>query len=340
MGRGGRFSGDWSARRGDRFGWVGLYGGVDRWIMRRLGFCWLLAVGLLGATPDHSVVVDERFLGSNATEYALLRTETDNQGSYYISRAKTWLDEYSKEDSRREKRRSTLLLDVRRSVDAGHQDPNTPAPVTETVESENATVSFASLLLRYPRRSTEGWGDEKLAKIDAAAVSGISFERRELLAETTMISEVIFGGRPAGEAWKLSGVSDDGNTIFLHLAMGNDQDRATRVMAVPSGESKRTLDQLQLEPIYLVAGTYDQRELAVARAAELRDLAREKKLYGFQPEVWAMLPPTDRITFVVVARGSGEVIKSGNIPSWESALGIHFVPTASDRFQERIWVTR
>ena len=71
-----------------------------------------LAAGGLFATPDHAVDVKERFFGSNATDYAVLRTEDDNQASYYQHRVKTWLDEYSKEDALRNNVKSTLLLDV------------------------------------------------------------------------------------------------------------------------------------------------------------------------------------------------------------------------------------
>jgi hypothetical protein len=40
------------------------------------------------ATPDHQITVREQFLGSNKDGYVILRTEYDNQGSYYSSRTR------------------------------------------------------------------------------------------------------------------------------------------------------------------------------------------------------------------------------------------------------------
>lgn len=71
----------------------------------------LLAIGILAAplaaTPDHAVTVNERLFGANATDYAVLRIEDDDQGSYYTFRVSTWLDEYSKESRGLGKTRSS-----------------------------------------------------------------------------------------------------------------------------------------------------------------------------------------------------------------------------------------
>ncbi len=50
---------------------------------------------MASGTPDHRITSEERILGSNPDSYITLRTETDNQGSYYHYRTKRFLVEIS-----------------------------------------------------------------------------------------------------------------------------------------------------------------------------------------------------------------------------------------------------
>ncbi|HEY1123409.1 MAG TPA: hypothetical protein VGE67_17470, partial [Haloferula sp.] len=74
--------------------------------------------GLANASPDHIVTTKERLLGSNDKAYAVLRTELDNCGSYYESKAKVHLIERFADGSAPEK--STLLSETQRVIDATH----------------------------------------------------------------------------------------------------------------------------------------------------------------------------------------------------------------------------
>lgn len=301
---------------------------------------WTCLAGSSFATPDHSITVDERFFGSNATEYAVVRTEVDNLCSYYQSRVTTWLDEYSKEDTQREKVRSTLLLDVSRHRDADHADPDTPVPVTEELNSKDGTLKLATLLERYPTLATVAWTPEMIAKMTVDPKSGIRFRNREFITSDAVVSMVLFGQRHPDEDWQLDGVSGDSNCIYLQLSIGQDENPEKRVMCVAPGISKRVMDQAGMQPVYLVAGTFETREAAVARALDLRKLASERKNYSFHPEVWSMLPATDKITYLVTDGASKELIESGRIPQVEEELGIDFLPVSSERFMERIPMTR
>lgn len=283
------------------------------------------------ATPDHSVEVRERFFGSNKTDYAILRTEDDNQCSHYVSRVATWLDEYSKDDARRENPHRTLLLDV-----TYHRDPDTPAQVTEEPNSKDATLDLASLLQRYPTRALTPWTPEGMAKMFTNPKAGIHFRNRELIGSAEFISQVLFGGSEPDATWRLDSVSGDMDSIYLQLSAGQDENQQTRLLCVPPAISKRINDQLAMQPLYLVAGTFATKDAAIARTKELRRLAREKKLYGFHPEVWSSLPASDKTTYLVVDGYSTETIASGRIPTIESELGIDYLPMPSERFIERI----
>lgn len=291
----------------------------------------LLAEGGLFATPDHAVDVKERYFGSNATDYAILRTEDDNQSSYYQNRVTTWLDEYSKEDALRENVKSTLLLEVsyQRHPD---QKPNSPA--TEVIHSQDTTLGLATLLARYPERAAEPWTAEDRAKLSVDSDRGIDFGN-VFFFDGGVISREIFGGRHNGEKWTLDQVSGDVNAIYLQLSCGQDEGRETRLLCLPPARSKQVKDQMTMQPIYLVAGTFDTKESAVARAQELVKKAREMKFYGIHPEVWSARPPTDKMVWHVVEAFSKEMIQNNAVPRTEETLGVRLVPMTSKSFIER-----
>lgn len=306
-------------------------------------FCLLAIVGLaspLSATPDHSVTVNERFFGANSTEYAVLRVEDDNQGSYYTSRVRTWLDEYSKESRGLGKIRSTLLLDVTYQRDVNHSDRNTPVPVTESVNSRDATHSMAELLQRYPGQAGRDWTQEQLAKIEVHPEAGIHFRRRVHFFDGGVIVREVFGDRHHGETWTLDGVSEDMNILYLRLTMGQDHGRESRIVTVPPQITKQVLDQSTMQPVYLVAGRFDSLEEALSRGQALLEKARGLKIYNFHPEIWSSRPPADRIEYLVAETYSKELIESAGIPQIEKALEIDFTPVSSERFIERTFVQK
>jgi hypothetical protein len=95
-----------------------------------------------------------------------------------------------------------------------------------------------------------------------------------------------------------------------------------------------------MQPIYLVAGSFDTEGAAVASALELVKKAGEMKFYGIHPEVWSVRPPTDKVVWHVVERFSTEMIQNNAVPRTEAALGIRLVPMPSTSFIERTVVER
>ncbi len=293
----------------------------------------------LAATPDHAVSVTERVLGSNPIGFAVLRTETDNLASYYSSRVTTWLDEIPKTPEGREKAKSTLLLDVTHTVDVNHADRNTPAPVAEKINSQDASLTLASVLQRYPGQMRQAWTPEQLSKLEIDQVGGIHFNRKLEFIHGTFVQENFFGGRHADESWSLSEVSEDADCIYLRLSVGNDSGPESRIVCVPPEITKRQRDQASAQPVYLTAGKFDTREEATQAAAAMVAKAREMKFQGFHPEIWSLEDGTLKTKYVVAETYSTERIGTGGIPEMEKALEIQLTPMSSGRFIEKFFVT-
>ncbi|MES2474137.1 MAG: hypothetical protein V4640_00055 [Verrucomicrobiota bacterium] len=293
----------------------------------------------LFATPDHAVSVTERFLGSNATEFAIIRVETDNLSSYYSSRVSTWLDEIPKTSEGREKMKSTLLLDVTRTVDVDHSDQNTPPPVAEKINSQDASLILASVLQSYPGQMRQSWTPEQLAKLEVHPVGGVHFNRKLSLVHGTFVHEKLFGGRHVDEAWSLSEVSEDADCIYLRLSSGIDSGPESRIVCVTPEVTKQQRDQASAQQVYLVAGNFESRDEAMQTARSIMVKARELKLHGFELEIWSLEDGTMKTKYVIADQSSTYRIGIGGIPEIEKALEIRLRPMSSSRFIEKFVVT-
>jgi hypothetical protein len=292
----------------------------------------------LAATPDHAVSVTERVLGSNPGGFAVLRTETDNLGSYDNSRVTTWLDEIPKTADGREKVKSTLLLDVSHTVDVNHADPNTPPPVMEKINSQDTSLSLASVLQRYPGQMRSAWTPEQLSKLEIDQVGGVIFNRKLALIHGTHIQQKLFGGRHADEPWSLGEVTEDADCLYLRLTIGNDSGPESRIVCVPPEITKRQRDQASVQPVYLVAGKFESREDAVQAARPIMAKARDLKIHSFQLEIWSLEDGTMKTKYVIADQSSTYRIGIGGIPKLESDLQIQLTPMSSERFVEKFFV--
>ncbi len=297
-----------------------------------ISFLGCVLVSTLWATPDHSVRVRESFFGSNESSYAVLRTEEDNCGSYYKSETSTWLDEYPFDDPSRSKARSTLLLKVSSCVNP--DDYN--APPTDTVMEEEKTLVFASLLKRYPVRAMKTWEKDQMSKMELHPKAGIHFRNRFSIIDGSVIDKEVFGGRHTQDEWRMDSVAQDENLVYVQLSAGNDENPETRLIGVPLKVSKIIMDQLGMEALYLISDRFDSKQAAVSRARELDKLAKERKFFGFNAEVWSTRLPTDKMAYLVAAADSDELIRGGSVRKLEDGLGIDFEPVSSERFEEKI----
>ena len=292
----------------------------------------------LFGTPDHAVSVTERFLGSNPTRFAILRTEIDNLSSYYSSRTTTWLDEIPKTSDGREKAKATLLLDVTHTVDIEHTDRNIPAPVSEKTNSQDSSLTLASVLQQFPDQMRQAWTLEQISKLEIHPIGGIRFNRKLEFIHGTYIREKIFDGCNSDDLWELSEVSEDGDCIYLRLSIGSDSGPESRIVCIPAEITKRQRDQSSAQRVYLVAGKFDTREEAMLAAGAMVAKASEMKFYGFHPEIWSLEDGTLKDKYVIAESFSTELIGSGGILEMEKRLEIQLTPMSSERFIERTLV--
>ncbi len=300
--------------------------------------CLLVTLGALTSiqgTPERSVAVNERFAGSSTTDYAVLRTEVDNLGNHYSYREKTWLDEFKKDPSSHESSSSILLLDVTYNLDVNHEDPNTPPAIQENIHSQDTKLPWAEVLQRYPVQTPARWSEVEMADISTHPAVGIRFKQDVLLLGSDDINKA-FGNELATLEWTLREIMGDANSLFLRVSKtGHNGEEHFRVFCIPEKTTKDVRDRAILKPFYLVAGTYETHDEAILRARALLAITRQKKFYGFHPEVWSARQPTGKIAHVVVDEYSMELLEFGRLQQVEKALEINLVPISSKGFRTR-----
>lgn len=300
-------------------------------ITRFTAAIFFLFVGTASATPDRWITTSERLLGSNGETYAILRTEHDNRGSYYISRTKVFLIERSAAGTAEDK--SVLVSETETVVDAAHNDPKTPPPVTTTVISRDDGPSLADTLLRFPISASEPWTETAFARLSAHPASGISLDGRVRLANPNQLKE-LFGTTAAEGEWKLTGALEQGPFLFFTLETDpTEAGTETRILGVGADLAEQARAHLKREDIYLSAGSFATREEALA-ALEAWVPERDR-LPTLQPwEIWSRQLPTGRIDYVLVLERTKEMLDGDWAKRIETELGIRFEAISSSQFQQ------
>jgi hypothetical protein len=296
----------------------------------------LLCVALLGnlaATPSRAVSVSEEPAGSNPTQFAILRTETDNLGSYYSYRKKTTLEEFTKGAPGQP--RSTLLLDITYHVDVNHSDRNTQPELKETIHHQDAELPMATVLQRYPQRNWTRWTPEQMEKLTVDPANGIRYQNRITLLNGEAAQRLFDGHRPE-LPWTLAELSEDANSLYLRLEKAcEDGVHDSRIFAVSPEITKQVRDQSTLKPLYLIAGKFASEQEALTEARALKAKTVAQKTYGFHPEVWSVADATGKTLYVIAEQFSMELIERGGVEKLEQILGIKLVPMTSKNFKER-----
>jgi len=300
------------------------------------------SMSLLG-TPDRSITVEEDFLGSNGTGFAILRTETDNHSSYYRLQVTRYLDEYEKAPeqqpvasflARRVKR--TTLLDVDRLI-----DPDTGAR-SENVRTRNDSTQMADLLTRYPERARR-WEGSRFAKLSSWKRDGrISSGEANFLSNYTSLPEEIFGKYQHQPEWKLEQAMEDMNSLYLRVTTGMDAVEAddegssqSRWICIIPAKTRQVHDHLDLQPTYLCAGSYPKAEDAVKQARELKAKAAEAKSHVPTLEVWSVQYGSSPLCFTLVIQESMQDIQPERFKQLQLLLGTSLSPISSTCFVER-----
>lgn len=297
--------------------------------LRLTGFAlWSVASTLSWATPPDVETIDERLLGETDKEFAVLRVEDNNLGSYYLNREKVYLVERSKTDGRSTK--ETLLTDITKTTDATHEIPNTPPPVKSEVHAKDNTLLLGEVLARYPLVSEHSFQPgvrERFHVVDERILFG---DRVEVLDAGTIAREV-FGGRMAEVPLRLVAVQNAGATIYLKLSKEDDSDsgREARWVAVPPQVMQQVHADQTKESIYLAAGSFPSVEEARKKLAEWRDTCRAKKVPGFDPEIWSSSSSGGK--FAVVLKNSADLIRREKFAEIGTALELTLLPVAGEK---------
>jgi len=240
----------------------------------------VLSISPLGATPDHVLVVTERLLGTGAEGFAILRVERDNQGSYYSSNEKHFLDTYEKK-SREEgpdiatKVSTVLLVDQTFSRHPDEKADALPAVITNEKAVAGETTALPELLARFPQMP-EKWEAEKFQKLEAHPIGGVSIERANLIWGG-WVKEAFGVDRNAEFDWKLEKVMEDSNSLFLKATAENQ----TRWICLLPKTTEQVKARLLMKEFYLVAGSFDTEEAAVALAREINEVRQDKNCFEF-----------------------------------------------------------
>jgi len=295
-----------------------------------------LSVSRLGATPDHVLGVTERLLGTSADGFAVLRVERDNQSSYYTSSEKHFLDIYEKKIREKgpdiaTKVSTVLLLD---QTYTRHPDAkaDSPADVKTNEKAEvGESLSLPVLIARFPQMP-EKWEAEKFQRLEAHPTAGVSIEGANMVWGG-WVKEAFGVDRNAEFDWKLEDVMEDSNGLFLKVSSENQ----TRWICLLPRTTEQVRARLLMKEFYLVTGSFDTEEAAVALAREINGMRQDKRFFEFSPEVWSERTPADKILYRVVSGLTKDAVGSDSSSKLEGILGLEIEVASSSRFQDRIF---
>lgn len=289
--------------------------------------CWLSAP-VSTASPNHRVTITERLLGTDGKTFSVIRTESDNRGSYYSTNTKVHLIERSADTQ--EAAKTTLLSETATVVDANHNHPVNPPPVTTSVKYQDQELRLADILLKYPMATPVPWDEEKRARLVFHANAGVSLDNRVRLAGTREIATVFGEALKLGE-WRIADVFEQGAGLFLVLEIEAPEGAPeSRVLGIGPEQVKQVRAHLSREEIYLSAGAFPTREEAVKAIAGWK--AAGKSSGNMTWEIWSRDLPTTKTDHVVVLPRTREMLSGGWSKRIEEEAGIRFEAIPSDRF--------
>ncbi len=295
-----------------------------------LRFSFILSLGTfpLHATPDHSVAVSERLLGSNKDGYAIIRTETDNMGSYYQEKRVVWLDEYSKADGPSAKpTKSTQFLELNISIDIDDQNK-----VTTKAGDRSQRPSLADVVERYTTMIFNPWDADQFAELKFNPNTGHTTYKSQTLIGDGALLGTRFRASGSENHLSLRSVEEDSNSTFLNISTPRDEGSELRVICISPKATSNLRALKDLKPIYLSAGTFGSAKEALAH---LNKLAENKTLPRHNMEVWSVFhADTEKTDYSVVLENSEDIIRRNELSASQEPLGLNLIPISSEGFRE------
>ena len=283
----------------------------------------------LDASPDRSVSVSERLLGSNNDGYAIIRTESDNMGSYYQQNRVIWLDEYSKADGPSAKpTKSTQLLELGVSFDIDDQ-----SKVTTKAGERSQKPTLADVVERYTTMIFNPWDADQFAELKFNPNNGHTTYKSQTLIGDGAILGTRFRASGSENHLSLRSVEEDSNSTFLTISTPRDEGSELRVICIAPKATSNLRALKNLKPIYLSAGTFGSAKEALAH---LGKLAENKTLPKYTMEVWSVFhADTEKTDYSVVLENSEDIIRRNELSAVQEPLGLNLIPISSEGFREK-----
>lgn len=278
------------------------------------------------ATPDPGKVISERFLGSNDENYAVLRTECENPGSYFETRTKVWLVEHSKAPAPGSQPRMTLIID-----ETNHIDANDYRNRTTELHFKDRDTTLGDLIGRLELTELVPWTPEQIAALRFDPVTGRTEFKSQLIWEGS--------GRKAetDEAEiALMEVAEDPNCIFLTIDKGGDQNRETTLVCIPASIAHNVHALRELEPFHLSAGSFSTAKEALSICDSLQKITTSS---GCGPlQVWLVLhADTGKTDYAVVMKETASFLRGDLLGTKQQRTDQpDWLPISSEGFRELV----
>ena len=294
----------------------------------------LLVPEICPATPDREVHDSDQLIGSNDESYAVLRTQWDNNGSYYTTIKTRSLIEFSKLPEDPENPEAIHIPGKKLSEKQLLKTRANDASVTDSGKHERSTeqrddsLSMAGVLEKFHSMPWP-WPEEKLAKLEVDPERGVRLGKLSLIWSGHVKER--FGVEPnADYIWRLAGVSEDSNSLYLQVIGGHQDHPSHRFIALSPQISKLARDHLRRQAVYIVAGRSDNLEDAIKQAQAA--VKATGFVLGF--EVWSQRNPMGEETYLVCDVNSTKHLAKPGFAALEKKSGLELEVVPGEQLEQ------
>jgi hypothetical protein len=302
----------------------------------KLFILWISTLLPLLATPDWANKTNETYLGSNENIYATFVTETDNQGSYYEWHEIKKLNEYSKQDGTIIN--STIISDILYTVDANHNNPNTQAKITRSVQMQNKDVLLSTVLTNFyipliPAEKPE-W-ISRLSWVDG----NITMDKKLILVTKNILATLKIPGEVISKEpmeKSILQVYSDAESIYLLFKVDTETDYNTHLLHISTETTKQIRDRINLLEEYVFIKSFKTFKEANVFGLDLIKDSQAKHYYSLNPEIW--LTKVDGVSkYSLLHRPLELPIDPEQVKRLDATTGINSTTIKSDHFVEK-WI--
>jgi hypothetical protein len=315
-------------------------------------------VTMMADEAKRPLLVEETFFGSNPAAFALLRTETETSTTEGFLRKRTWMDEYAKEPVlmddyaqrydgeerirygayQSKRTQSTLIADVTYSSNTESQAKTGDNTAALNTAGQDAQITLAAMLLRYPNRILTRWSPEQMKQLEQSGF--FHHYKTQTLVNGSLVRARIFdlGGdaemHQALGPTSVSSVEEDGDCLYLTFHANNPEHKQTRIFCMLPAVTANVRHLAACEPFVILADRFDTKNEALGGAQALRSKLNAKKDFAdVELQVWNVYHTnyTRDFYFVVMPR-TAELIKHERVAGLQEFIGSRLPLVPSETF--------